>query len=108
MPKKSPPTCSARTPSSTTFRIVWACDSDWPLGVLVRSPKVSSPSTSGNAVSLPPPAAEFVGWSVMSGAPPVVLFGEAEGLLLFGGTVDGALEVVVAEHGAEHWTTGLQ
>ena len=44
----------------------------------------------------------------MSGAPPVVLFGEAEGLLLFGGTVNRTREVLAAQHCAEHWTTGLQ
>src|SRR5215207_9628827 len=108
MPKKSTPTCSARTPSSTTLRIVWACDSGWPSTVLVRSPKVSSPSTSGNAVRSSPAAIEFVGWSVMSGAPSVVLFGETQRLLLFGGAVDGTLEVLAAQHYTEHRATGLQ
>src|SRR5215211_7590111 len=86
MPKKSTPTCSARTPSSTTLRIVWACDSGWPS----------------------PAAIEFVGWSVMSGAPSVVLFGETQRLLLFGGAVDGTLEVLAAQHYTEHRATGLQ
>src|SRR5215203_2670965 len=108
MPKKSTPTCSARTPSSTTLRIVWACDSGWPSTVLVRSPKVSSPSTSGNAVPSPPAAVEFTGWPVMSGAPPVVLFGETQRLLLFRGTVNCTLEVLAAQHNTEHGATGLQ
>src|SRR3954454_21324961 len=107
MPKKSTPTWSARTPSSTTLRIVRACDSGWPLTGLVRSPKVASPSTSGN-LGFVSPAVEPVGWSVMSGAPPVVLFGDTERLLLFGGTVDRDLEVLAAQHGAEHRTSGLQ
>jgi hypothetical protein len=47
-----------------------------------------------------------MGWSVMSRAPTVVLFGEAEGL--FGRAVNRTLEVVAAQHYAEHWTTGLQ
>src|SRR3954465_373148 len=105
MPKKSTPTWSARTPSSTTLRIVRACDSGWPLTVLVRSPNVSSPSTSGN-LGFVSPAVEPGGWSVMSGAPPVVLFGDTERLLLFG-TVNRTLEVRTAQHGAEHRTSGL-
>ena len=36
------------------------------------------------------------------------MFGAAEGLLLFGGTVNRPLEVLPAQHCAEHWTTGLQ
>jgi hypothetical protein len=44
----------------------------------------------------------------MSGASPVPLLGEAEGLLLFSGTVNRTLEVLAAQHRAEHWTTGLQ
>ena len=36
MPKKSTPTWSARTPSSTTLRIVWACDSGRPSASLVE------------------------------------------------------------------------
>jgi hypothetical protein len=71
-------------------------------------PESIEPEHSGNAVSLPPAANEFVGWSVMSGAPPVVLFGEAEGPLLLGETVNRTLEVLALQHCAEHWTTGLQ
>ena len=46
--------------------------------------------------------------SVMSGAPPVALFGEAEGLLLSDVSVDRTLEVRAAQHSAKHRTTGLQ
>jgi hypothetical protein len=49
-----------------------------------------------------------MGWSVTSGAPAVVLFGETEGPLGFGVTVDRTLEVLAAQHCAEYWTTGLQ
>jgi hypothetical protein len=42
-PEKSTPACSAKTPSSITLRIVWACDSGLPSVPLFRSPKVSSP-----------------------------------------------------------------
>jgi hypothetical protein len=44
----------------------------------------------------------------MSGAPLVVLFREAEGLLLFGAAADRSLEVAAAQHCAEHRTSGLQ
>jgi hypothetical protein len=44
----------------------------------------------------------------MSGAPPVELFGEAKSLLLSEVAADGTLEVLAAQHCAEHWTTGLQ
>src|SRR5215213_9593263 len=105
MPKKSTPICSARTPSSTTLRIVWACDSGRPLAVLVRSPKVSSPSTSGNSVSSRLAAVGITGWSAMSGD--LSVFGAAEGLRS-GVVVDRTFEVLTAEHCAEHRTSGLQ
>jgi hypothetical protein len=44
MPKKSRPTWSARTPCSTTLRIVWACVSGVQKASLVTSPNVSSPN----------------------------------------------------------------
>src|SRR5580704_6683048 len=52
MPKKSAPTWSARTPCSTTLRIVWACDSGRSSRSWVTSPKVSRPRTSGNGAGL--------------------------------------------------------
>jgi hypothetical protein len=44
----------------------------------------------------------------MSGAPPVVPLGEAEGSLLYGVVVNRTLELLAAQHRAEHRTTGLQ
>ena len=48
IPKKSIPTRSASTPSSTTSLIVCACETRRPLSSLVVSPNVFSPNTSGN------------------------------------------------------------
>src|SRR5207244_3852150 len=61
MPKKSTPDCSANTPSSTTLRIVWACDSGVPSAALSRSPNVSSPKAyvsviAGSSLPRVPPA----------------------------------------------------
>src|SRR6266702_4612217 len=59
MPKKSTPACSAKTPSSTTLRIVWACDSGVPSAPLSRSPNVSSPKVyvmTGSSHPRVPPA----------------------------------------------------
>src|SRR5688572_18312888 len=44
----------------------------------------------------------------MSGAPPILLFGEAEYRLLSGVVADRALEVLASQHCAEHWTARLQ
>ena len=44
-PKKSMPRSSARTASSMTWRMTWACGSGWPSRPVVTSPKVSSPSS---------------------------------------------------------------
>src|SRR3977135_2134224 len=52
MPKKSNPSWSAKTPSSTRFRIVWAWESGRPSTSLVLSPNVSRPKVSGNAISI--------------------------------------------------------
>src|SRR4030081_2440761 len=51
MPKKSMPTSSARTPCSTTLRIVWAWDCGRLSESWFRSPKVLSPNSSGNGMS---------------------------------------------------------
>jgi hypothetical protein len=44
----------------------------------------------------------------MSSAPPVLLFGETESLLLFGEVVDRTLEVLTAQHSPKHRASGLQ
>src|SRR5260221_4035101 len=54
IPKKSTPTWSARTPCSTMFRIVWACESGRSSSSCVTSPKVSRPKASGNCTSAAP------------------------------------------------------
>src|SRR5438132_1665600 len=54
IPKKSTPTWSARTPCSTMFRIVWACESGRSSSSCVTSPKVSRPKASGNCTGAAP------------------------------------------------------
>jgi hypothetical protein len=44
----------------------------------------------------------------MSGAPPVVLFGESKGSLLYGVAMNRTLKVFAGVHCAEHRTAGLQ
>src|SRR5260370_18798477 len=48
IPKKSTPTWSARTPCSTRFRMVCACERGRSSSSCVTSPKVSRPKVSGN------------------------------------------------------------
>src|SRR5580704_4245175 len=110
IPKKSTPTCSARTPCSTRFRMVWAWEIGRSSSLWVTSPKVSRPRTSGNR----PARAEE---SVTTSEAGVVTWrllvwrggGEGAGRASLGGFVpDGVLELGPTKRDAEHRAAGSE
>src|SRR5215472_6281222 len=114
MPKKSMPTCSARTPSSATLRIVWAWETGLPFASPLRSPKVSSPKTSGNRPGPGPGVLPSVTW--LSVTCSVVMSRSLSGQCpakegracrhRLG--ADGPLELRTSKYQPEHRPAGLQ
>src|SRR5258708_3005705 len=109
MPKKSIPTCSARTPSSATLRIVCAWETGLPFSSPLRSPKVLSPKTSGNRAGPVPDVKLSVARSVATShsltGSSLAKERRADGHRL---SADGPLELWTSQYQPEHRSAGLQ
>src|SRR5258707_3469731 len=102
------PTWSARTPSATTLRMVWACETGLPSASPLRSPNVSSPKTSGNRTDSGAEVRFSAAWSVMSLSLSSPSVREDRRAGRGWPCADGQVELRTEQHPAEHRTARLQ